>query len=50
MSDGRHYWWDGQSWRDATRDVPPEAIRSEDGVYWWDGAAWRLIGRPDEAS
>jgi len=50
MSDGRHYWWDGQAWRDATREVPPEAIRSEDGVYWWDGAAWRLVERPGEAS
>jgi hypothetical protein len=50
MSDGRHYWWDGQAWRDAARDVPPEAIRSEDGVYWWDGAAWRLVQQPDEAS
>jgi hypothetical protein len=50
MSDGRHYWWDGQAWRDATRDVPPDAMRSDDGFYWWDGAAWRLIEKPGEAS
>jgi hypothetical protein len=40
--DGR-YWWDGQAWRDASRDVPPGALRSDDGYYWWDGGEWRLI-------
>ncbi|HEY3084857.1 MAG TPA: hypothetical protein VGK28_05305 [Candidatus Dormibacteraeota bacterium] len=44
-SDGR-YWWDGQAWRDTSRDVPPGALRSEDGRYWWDGAEWRLIEQP----
>src|SRR6266508_1339002 len=41
-TDGR-YWWDGQAWRDSSRDVPPGALKSEDGHYWWDGGEWRLI-------
>ncbi|MCW2994764.1 MAG: hypothetical protein JWQ18_2259, partial [Conexibacter sp.] len=31
MSDDRHYWWDGTSWRSAEREVPPGARRSDDG-------------------
>jgi len=46
MSDDGHYWWDGQTWREASRDVPPDALRSEDGAYWWDGSSWRLIDQP----
>jgi hypothetical protein len=36
--------------RCAMRVVPPDAMRSEDGLYWWDGAAWRLIDKPGETS
>jgi hypothetical protein len=43
MSSDGHYWWDGQAWREASKDVPPDALRSEDGFYWWDGGSWRLI-------
>lgn len=43
--DGR-YWWDGQAWRDTSREFPPGALRSKDGRYWWDGAEWRLIEQP----
>ena len=41
MSDDRRSWWDGMSWRDAEREVPPGAQRSTDGQFWWDGQAWR---------
>ena len=41
MSDDRRSWWDGMSWRDAEREVPPAAQRSTDGQFWWDGQAWR---------
>jgi hypothetical protein len=43
MSDDHRYWWDGQAWRDANEEVPPDAQRSEDGAYWWDGGSWRSI-------
>jgi len=46
MSDDGHYWWNGDAWRLASEEVPPDALRSEDGVYWWDGGKWRLIERP----
>ena len=39
MSNDGHYWWDGQTWRDAAREVPPTAQRSSDGALWWDGQA-----------
>ena len=41
MSEDGHYWWDGQAWRDATKEVPPDALRSADGYYWWDSRTWR---------
>jgi hypothetical protein len=37
------YWWDGQAWRDATREVPATAQRSADGHFWWDGRQWRPV-------
>jgi hypothetical protein len=37
------YWWDGGSWRDAAKSVPPDAFRSSDGTLWWDGQAWRPV-------
>ena len=40
------YWWDGQAWRESSRDIPPNALRSDDGHYWWDGGEWRLIREP----
>ena len=46
MSPDGNYWWDGQAWRDAAQEVPPQAQRSGDGVYWWDGANWRPLQRP----
>jgi len=44
MSEDRRSWWDGTTWRDAERELPPSAQRSGDGKFWWDGAAWRPIG------
>src|SRR5690348_78914 len=41
MSEDGRYWWDGQAWRDATKEVPPDALRSGDGYYWWDSRTWR---------
>jgi hypothetical protein len=43
MSDDRHYWWDGSSWRSAEQEAPPNARRSDDGHYWWDGTEWRPV-------
>jgi hypothetical protein len=37
------YWWDGQAWRDAAREVPASAQRSADGHFWWDGRQWRPV-------
>lgn len=48
MSDDRHYWWDGSSWRNADQEAPPGARRSDDGHYWWDGTEWRRV--PEGAS
>lgn len=41
MSPDGGYWWDGQTWRDAQRETPPNAQRSADGAFWWDGQKWR---------
>jgi hypothetical protein len=49
MSNDGHYWWDGQTWRDAAREVPPSAQRSSDGALWWDGQAWRPVAQTDPA-
>jgi hypothetical protein len=46
LSPDGHYWWDGQSWRDAAQEAPPLAQRSSDGLYWWDGLAWRPVPQP----
>ncbi|HWF32134.1 MAG TPA: hypothetical protein VG188_06225 [Solirubrobacteraceae bacterium] len=40
-SEDREWWWDGQQWRDALRELPPGAVLSEDRRTWWDGKAWR---------
>ncbi|HKW69122.1 MAG TPA: hypothetical protein VJP81_00935 [Candidatus Dormibacteraeota bacterium] len=49
MSSDGFYWWDGQSWRDASQSAPPAAQRSADGNYWWDGGKWRSMPRPPES-
>jgi hypothetical protein len=46
FSQDGNYWWDGQTWRDASREVPPAAQRSGDGSLWWDGQAWRPVPQP----
>jgi hypothetical protein len=46
MSPDGSYWWDGQAWRDASREAPPFAQRSSDGTLWWDGRTWRPVPPP----
>ena len=46
MSPDNNYWWDGQAWRDAAKEVPPTAQRSSDGTLWWDGRTWRPVAQP----
>lgn len=41
LSPDRSYWWDGQSWQDASRRMPAGAQLSPDGTQWWDGVSWR---------
>jgi hypothetical protein len=45
MSPDGYYWWDGQAWKEASREAPPVAVaqRSADGYYWWDGQKWREV-------
>ena len=43
MSEDGHFWWDGQTWRDAANEIPPAAQRSSDGHFWWDGKTWRPV-------
>jgi hypothetical protein len=43
MSGDGNYWWDGQTWRDASHEVPPTAQRSGDGALWWDGQKWHPV-------
>lgn len=43
MSPDGKYWYDGQSWRDTSQEVPPTAQRSSDGTLWWDGRTWRPV-------
>jgi hypothetical protein len=45
MSNDGHYWWDGQTWREAAREVPPGAQRSSDGTLWWDGQTWHPVAQ-----
>lgn len=46
MSQDGRYWWDGQAWRDAAKEAPPDALRSADGYYWWDSRTWRPLPPP----
>ncbi|HEV3234112.1 MAG TPA: hypothetical protein VG329_06150 [Candidatus Dormibacteraeota bacterium] len=41
LSADRHYWWDGNTWQDATKVRPPGVPISEDGTQWYDGLSWR---------
>jgi len=43
MSDDGYYWWDGQTWNDASAEAPPQAQRSADGAQWFDGKNWRPV-------
>lgn len=43
MSDDGYYWWDGQTWKDASAEAPPQAQRSADGTQWFDGKNWRPV-------
>lgn len=47
-SEDREWWWDGQQWRDALRELPAGVVLSEDRRSWWDGKAWREV--PVQAS
>ena len=49
MSPDNNYWWDGQAWRDASKEVPPAAQRSSDGTLWWDGRTWRPVAQAGAA-
>ena len=42
-SEDRKYWWNGTTWIDSLRTVPPGARCSEDGQQWWDGRTWRSV-------
>lgn len=46
LSPDGNFWWDGQAWRDVSREAPPSARRSNDGAFWWDGSIWRPVPRP----
>ncbi len=48
FSQDGNYWWDGQAWRDASREVPPSAQRTSDGTLWWDGRTWRPVPQPEQ--
>jgi hypothetical protein len=50
MSPDGNFWWDGQVWRDASREVPPTAQRSSDGTLWWDNRNWRPIPKAQPPS
>ncbi len=43
MSDDGYYWWDGQTWQDASLAAPAQAQRSADGTQWFDGKNWRPV-------
>lgn len=44
MSEDRACWWDGSSWHDAAKEIPPRALRSQSGRWWSDGKDWRQQG------
>lgn len=46
FSEDGNYWWDGQTWRDASHEVPATVQRSSDGTLWWDGRTWRPVPQP----
>jgi len=48
MSDDGYYWWDGQTWKDASLAAPPQAQRSADGTQWFDGKTWRPVPQGGE--
>jgi hypothetical protein len=50
MSQDGRFWWDGRGWRDATTEVPPDAMKSSDGFYWWDSRTWRPMPPPSPTS
>jgi hypothetical protein len=43
FNDSRSHWYDGSSWRDARREVPPDAAVDREKNAWWDGAGWRPL-------
>jgi len=43
MSPDGAWWWDGKTWQDPTKTVPPTATYSNDGAQWWDGCIWRPV-------
>jgi hypothetical protein len=45
-SEDRQWWWDGERWRDALLELPPQAVISEDRGTWWDGESWRPVPAP----
>jgi hypothetical protein len=45
-SEDRQWWWDGERWRDALLELPPQAVISEDRGTWWDGESWRPVPTP----
>ena len=50
LSADGNFWWDGQTWRNATFEAPPTAQRTPDGAFWWDGATWRQVPVPPPPS
>jgi hypothetical protein len=40
-SEDRTYWWDGATWIDATKTIPPGASVNDERAEWWDGVSWR---------
>jgi hypothetical protein len=49
LSPDGNFWWDGQTWRDASQAAPPAAQRSSDGTLWWDGRNWRPVPQTAQA-
>jgi hypothetical protein len=49
-SEDRRYWWNGSTWIDAGKTLPPGVQFTEDGGQWWDGVSWRPRPATGEAS